>query len=82
MDAVVSIACSEEVLTIGIGFAVEVGMAHLHITVGFPLAVAVFYVVVDASLLLSQLSTVLQSLGAQLPASPGVASPFRLLAVA
>ena len=62
MDAVVSIACSEIVLTIGIGFAVEVGMGHLHIAVGFPFTVTIVHAVVYTCLLLSQLSTVLQSL--------------------
>ena len=62
VNSVVSITCGEIVLTIGIGFAVEVGMGHLHIAVGFPFTVAVIHVVINTCLPLSQLSTVLQSL--------------------
>ena len=61
--AFVSIARGQVVLAIGVGLAIQVGMSHLQVAIGFPLAVAVLYVIVDAGLFLSHLSAVLDALG-------------------
>ena len=61
--AFVSITRGQVVLAIGVGLAIQVGMSHLQVAIGFPLAVAVLYVIVDAGLFLSHLSAVLDALG-------------------